>query len=109
MPIAARVVGDARRAAVVTSLDMTIERRSSAGRDRAHDASLGPPHMSGMVAKIGLPVMAQDIRDFDGRPAESLAPAMTDADAAYPGGITSSDKRSSGLGVARIVCAATCV
>jgi hypothetical protein len=30
---------------------------------------------------------------------------MTDADAAaYPGGITSSDKRSSGLGVARIVC-----
>ena len=67
--------------------------------------------MSGMVAKIGLPVMAQDIRDFTtgGRLKEALAPAMTDADAAYPGGITSSDKRSSGLGVARIVCAATCV
>ena len=32
---------------------------------------------------------------------------MTDADAAYPGGTTSSDKRSSGLGVARIVWVAT--
>ena len=69
---------DARRAAVVTSLDMTAERRSSARRDRAHDASLGPPHMSGMVAKIGLPVMAQNSRDFDGRPAERSSGAGHD-------------------------------
>ena len=70
MPIAARVVGDARRAAIVASLDMTAERRRSARRDRAHDAPLGPPHMPGVIAKIGLAMATQDIRDFDCRSIE---------------------------------------
>ena len=70
MPIAARVVGDARRAAIVASLDMAAERRRSARCDRAHDAPLGPPHMSGAVAKIGLAMTTQDIRDFDCRSVE---------------------------------------
>ena len=110
MPIAARVVGDARRAAIVASLDMAAERRRSARRDRAHDAPLGPPHMSGVVAKIGLAVTAQDIRDFDWRSAEGSSGAgHRRRYARYPGGMTSSDKRSSGLCVARIVWVATCV
>ena len=66
----ARVVGDARRAAIVASLDMTAERRRSARRDRAHDAPLGPPHMTGVIAKIGLAMATQDIRDFDCRSIE---------------------------------------
>ena len=70
MPIAARVVGDARRAAIVAGLDVAAERRRSARRDRAHDAPLGPPHMSGVVAKIGLAMATQDIRDFDCRSVE---------------------------------------
>ena len=66
----ARVVGDARRATIVASLDMTAKRRRSARRDRAHDAPLGPPHMSGVVAKIGLAMATQDIGDFDYRSVE---------------------------------------
>ena len=109
MPIATRVVGDARGAAIVASLDMAAERRRSARRDRAHDTPLGPPHMFGMVAKIGLAVTAQDIRDFDGRGAEGSSGAGHGRRRAlYPGGIISSDNRSSGLCVDRIVWVATC-
>ena len=46
MPIAAGVVGDARRAAIVARLDMTAERRRSARHDRAHHAPLDrAPHV----------------------------------------------------------------
>jgi hypothetical protein len=97
-------------AAIVASLDMAAEGRRSARRDRAHDTPLGPPHMFGMVAKIGLAVTAQDIRDFDGRRAKGSSGAGHGRRyALYPGGITSSDRRSSGLCVARIVWVATCV
>ena len=110
MPIAARVVGDARRAAIVAGFDVAAERRRSACRNRADHAPLDSPHMSGVIAQIGLAVAAQNIRDFDYRPAERRTGAGHGRAApVYPGGMTSSDNRSSGLCVARIVWAATCV
>ena len=36
------------RAAIVAALDMTAERRRAAGRDRADDAPLDAPEMSGV-------------------------------------------------------------
>jgi hypothetical protein len=75
MPIAARVVGDARGATIVAGFDMAAERRRSARRDRAHDALLGPSHMSDVIAKIGLAVATQDIRDFDCRSVEGSSGA----------------------------------
>src|SRR5277367_5234360 len=56
--IAARSVGDAPRAAIITGLDMAAQRRRAARHDRAHHAPLGPTHMSGVVAKISLAVPA---------------------------------------------------
>jgi hypothetical protein len=107
----ARVVGDARRAAIVAGLDVTAKRRRSARRDRAHDAPLGPPHMSGVIAKIGLAMATQDIRNLNRWSAERSAGAGHGRRRApvYSGGTTAKDRRSSGLGVARIVWAATCV
>jgi hypothetical protein len=67
--------------------------------------------MSDVIAKIGLVVATQDMRDFDCRSVEE-APARAIASAGapvYPGGMTSNDNRSSGLCVARIVWVATCV
>jgi hypothetical protein len=54
---------------------MAAERRRSARRDRAHDALLGPSHMSDVIAKIGLAVATQDIRDFDYRSLEGSSGA----------------------------------
>jgi hypothetical protein len=96
------------------------ERRRSTRRDRAHHAPLGPPHVSGVIAKIGLAMATQDIRNLqanamrsscDRRPIEGSLDAGHGQRRApvYPGGMTSKDKRSSGLCVARIVWAATCV
>ena len=56
MPIAARVVGDARRTAIVAGFHVPAKHRRSACRDRANDAPLRPPDMSGVVAKIGLAI-----------------------------------------------------
>ena len=50
MAIAAGVVGDARRAAIVAGLDVTAERRRAARRDRAHHAPLDAAQMSGVGA-----------------------------------------------------------
>ena len=52
----------------------------------------------------------QDICDFDRRSADGRTGMGHGRRApVYPGGITSSDSRSSGLCVARIVWVATCV
>ena len=90
---------------------MAAERRRPARRDRAHDAPLGPSHMSGVIAKIGLAIATQNIRDFDCRSVEGSSGAGHRQRRApvYPGGMTSNDNRSSGLWVARIVWVATCV
>ena len=111
MPIAAGIVGDARHAAVVASLDVAAERRGAARHDRAHHAPLDAPQMSGMGAAIGLAMPAQDIGDLDGGPCgRTPGRAITRIPARrHPGGVTSSDRRSSGLCVARIVWVATCV
>ena len=78
MPIAAGVVGDPRRPTILAGFDMTPERGRPTRRDRAHDAPLGPPHMSGVAAKIGLAMAAQDVRDFYRRPAEGSSGAGHD-------------------------------
>lgn len=66
--------------------------------------------MSGVVAKIGPAVAPQDIGDFDlSVEGSSGADHRRRRALLYPGGMTSSDNRSSGLRVARIVWAATCV
>jgi hypothetical protein len=76
--------------------------------------------VSGVIAKIGLAMTTQDIRNLqanamrwsvDRRLAEGSSGAGHRRRRApvYPGGMTSKDKRSSGLCVARIVWAATCV
>ena len=51
---------------------MAAERRRSARRDRAHHALLGPPYMSDVIAKIGLAMATQNIRDFDCRSVEEV-------------------------------------
>jgi hypothetical protein len=90
---------------------MAAQRRRSSRRDRAHETVLGSPHMSDVVAKIGLAMATQDIRDFDRRSVEGSSGAghCQRRAPAYPGGMTSSDNRSSGLCVAWIICVATCV
>jgi hypothetical protein len=64
-----------------------------------------------VIAKIGLAMATQDIRDFDCRSIEESPGAGHRRPCAlvYPGGMTSNDNRSSGLCVARIVWVATCV
>jgi hypothetical protein len=54
---------------------MAAQRRRSARRDRAHDTLLGSPHMPNVVAKIGLAMATQDIRDFDCRSADGSSGA----------------------------------
>ena len=43
VPVAARIIGDARHAAVVASLHVAAERLGPARHDRAHHAPLDPP------------------------------------------------------------------
>ena len=100
---------------------MSAERRRPARNDGAHHAPLDTTQMTGMGTAIGVAMPAQDIGDLQanatcsfvddgsvrkdpGAGHESRVPARP-----QPGGVTSSDRRSSGLCVARIVWVATCV
>ena len=67
MAIAARVVGDARRAAIVAGLDMAAERCRSAGHNGAHDAPLDAAEVSFVRAAIGIAVAAENIRHLQVR------------------------------------------
>ena len=111
VPIAAGIIGDACRAAVVASLHVAAERLGPARNDRAHHAPLDPPQMTGMYTAIGVAMPAQNIGNLDGGPVGAGVGAGHDPHPAadHPGGVTSSDRRSSGLCVARIVSVATCV
>ena len=60
--IAARVVRDAGRAAIVACLDMAAERRRSASRDGAHDPPLRAAEVTFVSTAIGLTVAANDVR-----------------------------------------------
>jgi tetratricopeptide (TPR) repeat protein len=54
MAIAARVVGDAREAAILAALDMAAKRRRAAGRDRADHAPFDAPETSSVRPFITL-------------------------------------------------------
>ncbi len=88
---------------------MAAQRRRSARGDRTHDAALVPPHISGVIAKTGLAMATQDIRDIDRRSVEGTSGAGHGQRRApvCPGGMTSRDNRSSGLRVAWILWAGT--
>ena len=103
VPIAAGIIGDARQAAVVASLDVPAQCLGSTRNNGAHHAPLDAAEMTGMVTTIGIAMPAQNIGNLDG------GPVGAGHDPHHPGGVTSSDRRSSGLCVARIVWVATCV
>src|SRR5205807_10290493 len=67
MAVAAGVVGDARKGAVLASLDMTAERRRAAHLDSAHDAPLRQADMPGIGVAPCLAVAAEDIRHLQNR------------------------------------------
>ena len=60
MTVAAGVIGDAGRTAIIALLDMTAERSCPAGRDGAHDAPLDPPEMTGMRLSERFAMTAED-------------------------------------------------
>ena len=111
VPVAARIIGDACRAAVVASLHVATERLGPARHDRAHHAPLDPTEMTGMYTAIGVAMPAQNIGNLDAGPVGAGVGADHHPHPAadHLGGVTSSDRRSSGLCVARIVSVATCV
>src|SRR5262245_66373302 len=67
MAIAAGVVGDARRTAIIALLDMAAEHRRPAGRDGAHDPTLDAPEMTGMRLSERSAMAAEDVRHFQHR------------------------------------------
>ena len=99
VPIAAGVVGDADRAAIVTLFDMTAKRRRAARRDGAHDAAFATAQMAGVILAKSLAMVAKDIRQLD-----RLRHGPPQA-----GGMTSTSNPSSGLFVLPMVCVETCV
>jgi hypothetical protein len=62
MAIPTRIVGDADQTAVGTALDVAAEGGRPAGLDRAHDAALCSPKMTGMGLTVSLAVAAEDVR-----------------------------------------------
>jgi hypothetical protein len=60
--VAARIVGDADKAAVPTVLDMAAECGGPACLDRPHDAALCSAKPTGTGLAISLTVVAEDVR-----------------------------------------------
>ncbi|XUX13133.1 hypothetical protein SLT36_25600 [Aminobacter sp. BA135] len=87
--------------AVLTGLDMTPKRRSSAELFRGHSATLDAAEMAVMGNTIGMIVATEDIR-YLARSSERFAGTRA-------GGTNSSVRRSSGLCVLAIVPVATWV
>ena len=94
---------------------MAAERLRPAGNDGAHHPFLDTAKVSGMGKAPGLAMAAQNIGHLDAGAIPCGCGAMAGSVTVrcparfYPGGITSSDRRSNGLCVARIVWVATCV
>lgn len=120
MPIAAGIIGDPRLAAVVAGFDVAAERLGSARNNGAHHAPLDPAEMACMQTAIGVAMPAQDVSDLQANAMHSSVDGgsvRAGVGAAHnriptrchPGGVTSSDRRSSGLCVARMVWVATWV
>ena len=69
--IAAGIIGDAGRAAVVAGIDVSTEPGCAAGFDRAHDTSFAAAKMTDAITAIGTTMPPKDVGDFKGR-AQSL-------------------------------------
>ena len=67
MAVAAGVIGDACRAAVIALLEVTAEHRGPARRDGAHDAPLDAAEMPGTGLPKRLTVAAEDVRHLQNR------------------------------------------
>ena len=86
---------------------MAAERLRPAGKNGTHHPFLDTAKVSGMGKAIAFAMATQNIGHLDMR--ADWRQACASHGSAYPGGITSSDRRSNGLCVARIVWVATCV
>src|SRR5690606_20697701 len=62
VPVATGVIGDAKRIAVLTLLEMTAQPRGPAHLDRTHHPAFEPAEMSIVSMTIAFPVTAKDIR-----------------------------------------------
>jgi hypothetical protein len=71
MAVAARVVGDARIGAILTSLDMTAERFGATNLDSRHDATLGEAQMGLVCSAPGVAVAAEHVATEAGSIARS--------------------------------------
>jgi hypothetical protein len=67
MPIAAGVVGNGRVAAVLAAFDMAAERRRATAFDSAHNLELVEADVTGIGYPPCRTVIAENIRDFQGR------------------------------------------
>src|SRR6476619_1024255 len=99
MAVAARVVGAADQPAISALLDMAAECGGAARLDGRHDATFDAAEMLVVRLPERVAVAAEDVRHLQ---RGAHAPSQD-------GGVTSSRKRSSGLGVPRIVLVATWV
>ena len=74
MPVATRVIGDPKVAAVVAAIDMAAERRRPAVLDRRHDLELGKVQVTSLNGAIAGSFSAEDIGDLErGAQAGSVA------------------------------------
>ena len=105
MPVTTGIVGDPCHTTIVTDLDVAAECGGAAGGDRAHHPLLDTSEMTLMGAGVGGTMTAQDAGDFQHGLIDRVSSVSHGS--AYSGGITSRDRRSSGLCVARIVWEAT--
>jgi hypothetical protein len=64
MPVATRVIGDPKVAAVVAALDMAAKRRRPAVFDRRHDLELGKVQVTSLKGAIAGSFRSEDIGDL---------------------------------------------
>lgn len=93
-------------AAGVALLDVSSECGRAAALDGTHDAALTAAECRGVVATIGRPELAEDVRQLEPRGAQD-GDSQKWAGGATGGGTTGAGNQSSGLRVAHTVLVAT--
>ena len=76
MPVAATVVGDDGMGAVFAARDVPAQSRRAAALDRAHHFHLGEAHVAAVGFTPSSTVIAEDIRDLQGRTSHGRRAAM---------------------------------
>ncbi|OWK25732.1 hypothetical protein AJ87_07185 [Rhizobium yanglingense] len=64
--IAAGIIGDTGRAAVIADIDVSTEPGCAAGFDRAHDTSFAAAKMTDVITAIGTTMPPKDVGDLKG-------------------------------------------